>query len=238
MPAKVDRALALLFPRACRLCGLPAGRGNVCAGCRGDLPWIRAPCRSCGAPLPDAARGDACGECRVAAGVVDRIRTALVYEYPVDQLVSGMKFRSRADDALALGELLAVYLRAARLCGALRVPDLLAPVPLHHARLARRGFNQSAEIARPLARMLQASVLTRGCRRVFNTVEQTTLSGAARRANVRGAFRVTHDLRGATVAVVDDVLTTGSTSLEFAAVLRAAGAIAVEIWTVARSLPR
>lgn len=227
-----------LFPGACLLCGLRSGVNNICRGCRGDLPWIRHPCRRCGAPLPPAYGGTACAKCRVVLVAIERIRTALVYEYPVDQLVTRAKFQSRADCARALGELMAICLRAARIRGALRVPDLLVPVPLHRGRLARRGFNQAGEISRPVARSLRLPVLERGCRRVVNTVEQTTLSGAARRKNIRGAFHIGADLSGARVAVVDDVLTTGGTAAELAAALRSSGAEAVEVWAVARSLRR
>jgi len=154
----------------------------------------------------------------------------------VDQLVTRAKFQSRADCALALGELMSVYLRAARIGGDLSLPDVLVPVPLHRNRLARRGFNQAEEITKPLARMLRLPVLTRGCRRLVNTAEQTALSGAARRKNIRGAFRVTTNLDGACAAIVDDVLTTGSTVAELAATLRSSGADAVQVWVVARSM--
>lgn len=137
---------------------------------------------------------------------------------------------------MALGELMSIYLRAARLRGGLSMPDVLVPVPLHRRRLARRGFNQAEEIARPLARMLQVPVLSHGCRRVVNTVEQTALSGAARRKNICGAFRIAADLGGTDAAIVDDVLTTGSTVAELAATLRSSGAAAVQVWAVARSM--
>jgi ComF family protein len=165
---------------------------------------------------------------------VDRCRSALIYEYPVDRLITRAKFQSRAECARALGEMLSVYLRAARIGGGLALPDALLPVPLHRDRQAQRGFNQAAEIARPVSRALHLPVL-RGCTRIVNTIEQTTLTGAARRANIRGAFRVTADLRGARIAIVDDVLTTGSTATELATRLRAAGAASVEVWAVARS---
>jgi len=172
----------------------------------------------------------------VDPGPADRICTALVYEHPVDQLVTRAKFQSRVDCATTLGELLGIYLRAAHIRGCLSMPDVLVPVPLHRRRLARRGFNQAEEIARPLARVLRVPVLVRGGCRVVNTVEQTALSGAARRRNIRGAFRVGADLDGVNAAIIDDVLTTGSTVAELAATLRSAGADTIQVWAVARSL--
>ncbi len=165
----------------------------------------------------------------------DRVRTALIYEYPVDRLVTRAKFQSRAECALALGELLGLRLRAARISRTLIPPDVIVPVPLHRRRLARRGFNQAAEIAAPIARMLGVPLMERGCRRVVETVEQTTLSGSARRANLRGAFHVDTCRGGLRAAIVDDVLTTGTTVAELTQAFLDAGAAAVEVWVAARS---
>jgi ComF family protein len=227
--------LTALFSSVCLLCGLRARGGNVCKGCRLDLPWIRGPCRRCGAPLPPEMTHAACASCRVRLNGVDRCRSALIYEYPVDRLITRAKFQSRAECARALGELLSVYLRAACIVGGLERPDALVPVPLHRDRQARRGFNQAVEIARPVARALRLPIVLRGCARTVNTIEQTALTGPARRANIRGAFCVTTDLSGARIAIIDDVLTTGSTVTELATALRSAGAASIEVWAVARS---
>lgn len=223
------------------LCGLGSGRRNVCRGCRADLPWLSHACRRCGAPLPPAADGYACAACSVATGAAERILTALAYEYPVDRLVTLAKFQARQDCARALGDLLADYLRAARARGELEIPDVVMPVPLHRRRLARRGYNQAEEIAMPVAEMLQLPLAHRVCRRRVDTAAQTSLTGAARRKNVRGAFRIDvsvadASIANASIAIVDDVLTTGSTVGELAAALRAGGAAAVQVWAVARSV--
>jgi ComF family protein len=163
------------------------------------------------------------------------MRTALHYRYPVDTLVTRAKFRSRAECALALGEVLGVYLRSATIRGELVMPDVMMPVPLHRARLIRRGFNQAEEIARPLSKQFGRRLLPRGCRRALNTIEQTTLDGDARRKNIRGAFEVSADVDGMRVAIVDDVVTTGSTVVELARALRGRGAAHVEVWAATRS---
>jgi ComF family protein len=182
-----------------------------------------------------------CANCDVAAGPAARILTALAYEYPVDRLVALAKFKARQDCASALGDLLADYLRAAKARGELSMPNMLIPVPLHRRRLARRGYNQAEEIAIPVAKVLRVPVARRVCRRRVDTAEQTSLTGAARRRNVRGAFVVAESMArvsigGSSLAIVDDVLTTGSTVGELAAALRAAGAAAVQVWAVARSV--
>ena len=224
-----------LLPFRCLLCGLPTGVRNVCRGCRGDLPWIRRPCRRCGAELPRDSGGAACGECHVEFGGADIVLTAMHYAYPVDRLVTWAKFRSRVECALTLGELLAVYLRSRRRGLTAAKPDMLIPVPLHRRRLIRRGYNQAEEIARPLAAWLGVPLLTRACCRVVNTIEQTTLDGEARRQNLADTFAATADVEDRRIAIVDDVMTTGSTVAELAATLKSSGARSVEAWAVARS---
>jgi ComF family protein len=108
------------------------------------------------------------------------------------------------------------------------------PVPLHRKRLSERGYNQALEIARPLGRR-GYSIETRCCKRVRNTSAQSELSAVSRRANIRGAFRVSETLTGRRFVLIDDVLTTGSTLKELAATLKTAGAESVVAWVVARA---
>ena len=122
-------------------------------------------------------------------------------------------------------------------CNTAPLPDLLIPMPLHRTRLAARGFNQSVEISRRLARQLQRPALTRGVGRLRDTPPQRELPVRRRRANVLGAFECSADLTGRSVAIVDDVMTTGATLDELARVLKRAGAIHVENWVAARTWP-
>jgi ComF family protein len=113
--------------------------------------------------------------------------------------------------------------------------QVVVPVPLHWRRHWQRGGNQAEHLARALASALQLPCATRWLRRVRSTPKQTGLSRTARRANVRGAFRAapTPAWRGATVLLVDDVLTTGSTASESARALREAGAARVVVAVLA-----
>jgi ComF family protein len=112
--------------------------------------------------------------------------------------------------------------------------DHVIPVPLSAPRLRERGYNHAAEIARHLVpRKLDLSL----CERSRDTPPQMELPLAERRRNVRGAFRCTRALAGASVAVVDDVMTTGATLDEVARALKAAGAARVVNWVVARTFP-
>src|SRR5205807_8096324 len=113
---------------------------------------------------------------------------------------------------------------------------LIIPMPLHRARLAERGFNPSVEIARELARLTGNTLATAGARRLRHTAPQAQLPFEERAENVRGAFACAVDVRGRQIAVVDDVMTTGTTLAELARALKGAGAAAVENWIVARTL--
>jgi len=204
----------------------------LCPGCGADLPWIMSGCSRCGAPLPPGTPAGQCAHCDLVLHGIDRVRAALVYEFPVDSLVAAAKFRGRLECARALGDLLA---RALADDSAARPGcDLVVPVPLHPARLGARGYNQAAIIGAAAARAAGLALDTAACLRRLNTPAQSGLAGSARRANVRGAFAARRDLSGLTIAVVDDVITTGHTVSALAVALRRAGATGVEAWCAAR----
>lgn len=229
---EVDQLLAIVLPRRCALCGDPCAARCLCPGCEADLPWLGPACPGCGAPLPAGAAGP-CGRCGRQRLPATRLWAALSYEYPVDRLVTAAKFHGQLHAARTLGELLALHVDRAR-PGA--PPDLLVPVPLHRRRLGQRGYNQAVEIARPLAALTGATLAPALCERTRPTPKQSGLSAAARRRNLRGAFAARGRCDGARVAIVDDVVTTGSTAAALARALRAAGAADVEVWAAARTL--
>jgi ComF family protein len=115
------------------------------------------------------------------------------------------------------------------------MPDLILPVPLHATRLRERGYNQAAEIARTVGRELSIPVDLRSCARVLATTPQSGLEQKARRRNVRGAFRVVRSPGADRIAILDDVVTTGSTVSELSKALLKAGAERVDVWAAART---
>lgn len=230
---KVDECLAWLVPRRCVLCNQPSGARSLCAGCRDDLPWLGPLCAACGRPLPAGTAPGRCGPC-ADRPAPDGLVAALAYEFPVDRMVTRAKFSGALWLSAALGELLACAV-AADLAGR-APPELVIPVPLHHRRLAHRGYNQALEIARPVASILGLRLVPRACRRVRATPSQTALAAEERRRNLRGAFVAGSEVAGARIAVVDDVMTTGSTAAAMVEALRSAGAARVEVWVAARVL--
>lgn len=204
---------ASLYPPHCSLCGMAGSPPDLdlCLPCKEQLPWESLRFQS--------------------------LLAALRFEWPVDDLIRQLKYSGALENARVLGELLAEAARAREPC----LPQLLLPVPLHRARLAERGFNQSASIARFAGQALGIPQAWHALRRVRDTPSQTLLGVAARQENVRDAFALTgpralRQLREAQhVAVVDDVVTTGSTLAEIKHLLLAAGVRRVDLWAVARA---
>jgi ComF family protein len=216
--------LARCFGGSCFLCR-GAAAGLLCAACDAELPRLAGPrCPRCAL---DSPRGEVCGRCLSKPPHYDATVAALAYEFPADALVHSLKFRGE----LALAEHLGAILDG---CIADQDVDSVIAVPLSADRLRSRGYNQAVEIARHVARR---SVELDLCVRERDTPAQMDLPYAERRRNVRGAFRCTRALPGASVAVVDDVMTTGATLDEIASVLKRAGAARVVNWVVARTFP-
>ncbi len=209
------------------LCGAGAPNG-LCAACRGDLARPDCCCPRCGATT---GADVLCGRCQRRPPAFHRTFAAFSYHYPLDALIQRFKYRADLACGRVLGELLADEL-AQR---AEPLPDALLPVPLHWSRLCRRGFNQSVELTRPIARRLRLPMLRAAVRRSRRTPPQARMPLAERRGNVRGAFSVRQRLDLDTVAIVDDVMTTGETANALAKALRGAGVRAVQIWVLARA---
>lgn len=222
---KVDHHPLLRLPRwPCELCGAAAGGAGICTACRADLPWIGAACRLCARPL--AAPGE-CAACRRRPPPWSWAVAPLAWRFPVDALMGRFKYAGELHFGALLGRLLATACEG-------RQPDGVIPVPLHPARLVERGFNQARELARPLVRGGRLQLLDGVCRRTVATPPQAGLTARQRYRNLAGAFAVTGDLAGRRLAIVDDVLTTGSTAAALSRALLAAGAVSVEVWAVAR----
>ena len=222
-----------LLPRLCPACGDPAGPGReLCPGCEQSLPILHHACPRCAIPYehPDA-RGE-CGACQKQPPAFARTVALYCYAPPVDHFIRAFKFHQQLGLARLLGEHL-----AQRLVHEASRPDLIIPVPLHRARLRERGYNQALEIARPIAQALGVPLNFRLLVRMRATAPQTGMTVMTRRRNLRGAFALRDDnaVRNLRVALVDDVMTTGSTVQAAAQCLRAAGAVEVAIWVIARA---
>jgi ComF family protein len=230
---------AWLYPWHCLLCGATADLArDLCAACAAELPRHRHACRRCGEPL--AAPAARCGRCLQRPPPLDRVYAAFAYEAPVQGLLTGFKYRRSMAAGRVLAEAAADRIAAAVMAGELGLPDVLVPVPLHHRRLWRRGFDQAWLIAGDLRRVLCTEHgLDPGPRRALlrrtrATRAQARLDLVSRRRNLRGAFAA-QTRPPAHVVLVDDVMTSGSTLAACALALRAAGCERVEAWVLARA---
>lgn len=222
-----------LLPRLCPACGEPTGPGlELCPGCDRNLPILHHACPRCAIPYEHPDTHGECGACQKRPPAFARAIALYRYAPPMDHFIRELKFHRQLGLAQLLGERL-----ARRLVPETARPDRIIPVPLHGARLRERGYNQALEIARPVAQALGVALDFRSLVRVRATAPQTGMTVAARRKNLRNAFRLRDPatVRGRHVALVDDVMTTGSTVQAAAQCLRQAGAETVEIWVVARA---
>lgn len=208
-----SRLMRALYPASCVLCG-GAGDGSV------DL------CRECAADLP---RNDPAYLVSLPDAPFDRSFVPFRYAYPLDHLICRLKFRNELACGNALGTLFARCLRAR----GEPLPAAIVPVPLAPRRFRERGFNQATELALAIRRATGVAVESAVAIRRRETAEQAGLDRKARSCNVKGAFATVAPLRARHVAILDDVVTTGSTAGELATVLRQAGAEQIVVWAIA-----
>ncbi|MDX1519717.1 MAG: ComF family protein [Gammaproteobacteria bacterium] len=204
----------------------------ICNGCFADLPDVGQACPVCALPV---LHGQVCANCLHAERIpFDRSISLYRYEYPANRLIIDLKFHGQ----LQLGCFLGHFLARKVVRQGVDRPDGLVPVPLHPARLAARGFNQSREIANRAAQELGVPVFNRACKRVRDTRPQHGLSAKVRTQNLKGVFLPDHDFCKAIshVAIVDDVVTTGATVTALAVALYRAGITRIDIWSCCRSV--
>jgi len=230
-----------LLPAQCALCAAPCQQA-LCGDCRAQfLPQLmqRPRCRQCANPLPPMVdAGLLCARCLRRPPAFDATVTAGDYAPPVDQLLLQLKFAARLGLAPLFAQLLA---QAAAQQPGWQQPDFLCPVPLGPRRLVERGYNQSLEIARPLARLLAVPLLARLAVRVRETPAQSGVAPRERRANLARAFEVAPayawQLGRCHIGIVDDVMSSGHTANALAAALKRHGAARVSILVAARTPP-
>jgi ComF family protein len=226
----VDSAACALLPPRCLLCGAPgADRRDLCAGCAREFRDNLPACARCAEPLMVVA--DLCGRCQRRPPPFAAAFVPFRYAWPLDGLEARFKFHG----SLAAGRVLADLWIERWQAEPPPLPQALVPVPLHASRLRGRGYNQALELARPLARAMGVALRNDLLRRARATSQQSELDRRGRLRNVRGAF-VAGTVDGLDhVAVLDDVMTTGSTLAECARVLSRAGVGRVDVWALARA---
>lgn len=207
-----------------------SGHLAICQDCLQDMPWQQpSVCPQCALP---AYGNRLCGDCLKSQPAFDITRALFHYDYPVDTILQRYKYQQTLHIAKTFSLLMEEAFASANPF------DRIIPMPLHPKRLAERGFNQSLEIAKLLARKLQIPLDTSACSRIKFSPPQASLPLKTRIKNMRGAFQCHTSLTGQRVILLDDVMTTGASLHELASTVKTAGASHVECWVVARTLAK
>lgn len=238
----VGALVDFMLPHRCAGCGeIVESDGGFCAPCWTGLDFIAGPaCARCDLPLASAqGEGALCGGCIADPPPYSRVHVPLAYGDATAKLVLRLKYGRRTGVARLMGGLMMGTLSS--------VPEvddnqraLLVPVPLHRWRLWSRGFNQSAELAKVIARRTGYDLAVDALIRTRATASMRGLGRTARARSVRGAFAVRSEakplLAGRTIFLIDDVFTTGATVAACSRALLRAGAERVEVVAFARAL--
>ncbi|MGD9842838.1 MAG: double zinc ribbon domain-containing protein [Steroidobacteraceae bacterium] len=243
-PPLLHRVQHWLLPSRCIACGGPGGMRlprssppfalslDLCTHCYRQLPFNTHACGRCSLPLDGSTENLICGRCLRRPPLYQSSHCAFEYSYPLASLIRNLKYGARLAVARVLGELLAQHLEKYH-SGAW--PECIVPVPLHAQRYQQRGYNQVIEVGRYLQHRIDVPLRLDLIKRIRPTTEQTGLSRRSRRKNLRRAFCTTTVTLPQHIAVLDDVITTGSTMNEIVATFSKAGVAQIEAWGLARA---
>lgn len=240
---RIKKLLLNLFPSRCLLCQktvLPQSANEnieICVKCLSGLPYNEVSCRQCALPLMAEIGEDVlCGRCIKKPPAFDYVYSPLRYEDDVIRLVHQLKFSEKITFSRTLGEIMfECWQVAANKKGKEDKLDCLLPVPLHQSRMRQRGFNQSIELSRVMAKKLELPIAYNMASRVRRTTAQTGLDATQRRRNIKGAFDGVDKLSAKHVLIIDDVMTTGSTVDELSRLLKKKGVERVGVLCLARA---
>lgn len=221
-----------LLPRPCIKCAAPLSRAShpCCEDCYLGMPFQAPSCQQCGQTM--AADQDVCGRCLVTPPAYDACFCPFSYAPPVDHQIRSFKYHDRPELAKILAQLLSREIDNM----AIPMPDVLLPVPMHTSRLRKRGYNQSLLLAQELGKILGIDVNRKALIKKHKTTPQADLNLKQRTKNLAGSFALRHPIEAKHVAIVDDVVTTGSTVAEIAKTLKRNGVDYVQIWGIAHTV--
>lgn len=221
----------------CLLChGRATATTDVCPACEAELPWLHHGCQTCAEPLQQPY-DTLCIRCQQQLPPVDRCSAPFRYQFPIDQLILATKQQPRPELLPSLSRWLLRHLKDQRH----PPPDLLLPVPMHASRQIQRGFNQASLLAVRMGQTLQIPVRHDLLIKRAATAEQKTLSRDQRQRNLASAFKLDRvkllqmKPRPRHIALVDDVITTGTTTAVLAGLLKKSGIARVEVWALAKT---
>ncbi len=201
---------------------------GLCHHCEASLPHITHHCRHCAIPLD--TNTNYCGQCLQKAPLFTAAHCAVKYQGDIPGLIHQLKHQHNKATNRLLAEL---FIQS--LPDKLPAIDMIVPVPMHTKRNLQRGNNQSALLSQSICKKLQIEHNGNLLKRTQFTPTQQGLSAKQRRNNLKNIFAVQQPVKNFRIAVLDDVITTGSTMNEIARTLKQAGASEVYAWAVART---
>lgn len=228
--------IPFLFKKHCLICTTAiAERASVCDLCVHKMQWLDSAelCPQCGIQLPQKT-GRRCGSCLRSAPAFDEVHAIWAYDDLSGFLIRALKFHEDFSPLPFLVESMAKQLKAAYANRAF--PEIVLPVPLHYTRLFRRGFNQANELGRHIATALSLPFDYQSLKKTRRTAVQSSLAFGERANNLKAAFKLAEKFPYRSVAICDDVITTGATINEIATVLKKAGVLEVHVWALARTM--
>ncbi|WP_028771902.1 amidophosphoribosyltransferase [Shewanella waksmanii] len=230
--AKLPSIVAASLPNSCLMCHQQVEHGaqGVCKQCFTASIYQADTCLGCGKVLQ--IRAKYCGACQVIQPL--SVVAACRYYDGLGVWVAAIKYHTQLAILPALSAQLSQRILYANEQDWIRMPQVIVPVPLHPNRLRQRGFNQAFLIAQRLAKALELPIDHTCIKRILDTPAQAGLSGKQRRANLTNAFSVAQPFAYQRIALVDDVVTTGTTVHAIAGLLAKQG-VHVQVWCLARA---
>ncbi|WP_220731950.1 ComF family protein [Shewanella morhuae] len=224
--------LASSLPNRCLLChqSISLPESGICAICLHSGLYRGPICLGCGKSMQIEA--DYCGECQKRQP--RKVIAPCSYHQGLGTWVGAIKYQGQLAALPVLCRALVTRIKALEQQGLITLPQAIIPVPLHPKRLQQRGFNQAWLIAHELSQLLQLPLIDEGLTRRQDTRPQAGLSGAQRRRNLHDAFILADDFAFQRVALVDDVVTTGTTVSEIARLFEV-HYVDVQVWCLARA---
>jgi ComF family protein len=222
----VSNLISLLFKQNCILCASATDLAHsLCHDCVESLPYApKLSCPQCGLE----SQGEICGSCLKNEPHYDFTHALFSYAYPIDAILQHYKYNNALYLSHTFGHLLAEKIINFD-------SDIMMAMPLHPTRIKTRGFNQSLEVAKIIAKQFNIQLDTTSCQRIKNTPPQASLALKERAQNMKGAFACNANFKGKHIALVDDVMTTGASLNELAKTLKLAGAAKVSCYILART---
>ncbi|TCJ95814.1 ComF family protein [Volucribacter psittacicida] len=214
---------------------LHIGHHGICSHCYKSIPYT-AYCSGCGHHLVENSHF--CGHCLKLDFAWDHLVVVSRYQKPLAQYIHQFKFRGKFWLDRTLARLLLLAIWQARRTHGLILPDLIMPVPLHHWRQWWRGYNQADLLGRLLAKYLNIPYSNRWIKRHKRTISQRGLNASARRQNMQNAFQLDPRFQPKhcqSVALVDDVITTGATLNAIIDLLRKQGITHIQVWGLCKT---